>query len=183
MRQLPEKVSWDLAVAQRWLENMKVERTRLSSSQSSFSFEMCSKNRQKDALRTFAQKLKWPNMEEVLYVLEEQDEREPAVEDRSYDSMSWLSGCVLPGRTLPWLLMNTLIDCDRDTAGALKYLSHMQPSAGFQYRANTYWSYLCIVGKVLGASRGVSEFFSFLSFSLPFFPTNSSKILARSKPS
>jgi hypothetical protein len=79
------------------------------------------------------------------------------LEDRSADAMSWFSGIILPGRTLPWLIMNSLIDCDRDTGDALKYLTHMQPSSGFQYRANTYWSASCIVGKVLGAARGVKQ--------------------------
>ena len=155
--QLPPIITWDLAVAQRWLENMEITKTRTSSTQSTFSFELKSKNRQKEALRTFASTLKWPNMDEVDYVLDEQDMKEKALEDRSADAMSWFSGIILPGRTLPWLIMNSLIDCDRDTGDALKYLTHMQPASGFQYRANTYWSSHCIVGKVLGAARGVKQ--------------------------
>lgn len=155
--QLPSIISWDLAVAQRWLENMSITKTRTSSTQSTFSFELRSKKRQKEALKLFATTLKWPNMDEVDYVLDEQDSEEKALEDRSADAMSWFSGIILPGRTLPWLIMNSLIDCDRDTGDALKYLTHMQPSSGFQYRANTYWSSQCIVGKVLGAARGVNQ--------------------------
>lgn len=155
--QLPPIITWDLAVAQRWLENMEITKTRTSSTQSTFSFELKSKNRQKEALRTFASTLKWPNMDEVDYVLDEQDMKEKPLEDRSADAMSWFSGIILPGRTLPWLIMNSLIDCDRDTGDALKYLTHMQPASGFQYRANTYWSSHCIVGKVLGAARGVKQ--------------------------
>lgn len=155
--QLPPIITWDLAVAQRWLENMEITKTRISSTQSTFSFELKSKNRQKDALRLFATTLKWPNMDEIEYVLEEQDMKEKALEDRSADAMSWFSGIILPGKTLPWLIMNSLIDCDRDTGDALKFLTHMQPASGFQYRANTYWSSQCIVGKVLGAARGVKQ--------------------------
>jgi hypothetical protein len=155
--QLPPFITWDLAVAQRWLENMEITKTRTSSTQSTFSFELKSKSRQVEALRLFAATLKWPNMDEVEYVLEEQDMKEKALEDRSADAMSWFSGIVLPGRTLPWLIMNSLIDCDRDTGDALKFLTHMQPASGFQYRANTYWSAQCIVGKVLGAARGVKQ--------------------------
>jgi hypothetical protein len=155
--QLPPIITWDLAVAQRWLENMQITKTRTSSTQSTFSFELKSKKRQREALRTFASTLKWPNMDEVEYVLDESDEKEKALEDRSADAMSWFSGIILPGRTLPWLIMNSLIDCDRDTGDALKFLTHMHPAAGFQYRANTYWSSQCIVGKVLGAARGVNQ--------------------------
>ncbi|KAF2016570.1 hypothetical protein BU24DRAFT_481206 [Aaosphaeria arxii CBS 175.79] len=157
MLQLPPPIAWNLAVAQRWLEHMTVTKSRTSPGQSTFSFDMKSKKRQKDALHHFAEVLKWPNMDEIEYVLEELDRHEKPLEDRSADAMSWFSGLVLPGRTLPWLIMNSLIDCDRDTGDALKYLTHMQPATGFQYRANTYWSSQSIVGKVLGAARGVQQ--------------------------
>ncbi|KAF1833147.1 hypothetical protein BDW02DRAFT_553223 [Decorospora gaudefroyi] len=155
--QLPPIITWDLAVAQRWLENMEITKTRTSSTQSTFSFELKSKHRQIEALRVFAKTLKWPNMDEIEFILEEQDMKEKALEDRSADAMSWFSGIILPGKTLPWLIMNSLIDCDRDTGDALNHLSHMHPASGFQYRANTYWSSQCIVGKVLGAARGVKQ--------------------------
>ncbi|KAF2200260.1 hypothetical protein GQ43DRAFT_472889 [Delitschia confertaspora ATCC 74209] len=154
---LPPIVAWDLAVAQRWLENMSITKAKTSSRQSTFSFELKSKERQKEALRVFAGTLKWPNMDEIEYVLEEKDKKEKPPEDRSADAMSWFSGIVLPGRTLPWLVMNSLIDCDRDTGESLGYLTHIHPAAGFQYRASTYWSHECIVGKVLSAARGVTQ--------------------------
>ncbi|ORY18007.1 hypothetical protein BCR34DRAFT_583273 [Clohesyomyces aquaticus] len=155
--QLPPIIAWDLAVAQRWLENMTITKSRTSHNQSTFSFDLRNKTKQKEALKLFAETLKWPNMDEIDYVLDEKDTKEKALEDRSADAMSWFSGIILPGRTLPWLIMNSLIDCDRDTGEALKYLTHMHPAAGFQYRANTYWSSQCIVGKVLGAARGVTQ--------------------------
>jgi len=155
--QLPPSIAWDLALARRWLDNMQITKLRTSQSQSTFSFELTSKKRQKEALRLFAATLKWPNMDEIDYVLEEADKKEKPLEDRSADAMSWFSGIVLPGQTLPWLIMNSLIDCDRDTGDALRYLTHMHASSGFQYRANTYWSAQCIVGKVLGAARGVKQ--------------------------
>lgn len=157
IQELHPSVAWDLAVAQRWLDNMSITKKRESKQQSTFSFQLKSKSRQREALRHFAATLKWPNMDEVEYILDEEDMNEKALEDRSADAMSWFSGIILPGRTLPWLIMNSLIDCDRDTGDALKYLTHMQPASGFQYRANTYWSASCIVGKVLGAARGVKQ--------------------------
>ncbi|KAL1648780.1 hypothetical protein SLS58_001959 [Diplodia intermedia] len=154
---LPPKVLWDLALAERWLANMSIKKSRTSSNESVFSFQLGNKKRQKEALRLFAKMLKWPNMQELDFVLGESDRYEVPLEDRSADAMSWFAGVILPGPTLPWLLMNSLIDCDKETGPTLKYLTHVAPASGFQYRANTYWSYKCIVGKVLGASRGVKQ--------------------------
>jgi len=155
LSKLPPKVSWDLALAERWLENMAISRSEMSALQSTFTFELRSKRRQKAALLAFAARLKWPNMQEVEATVSRERSGETALEDRSADTMSWFTGVILPGPTLPFLLMNSLIDCDRDAQPGLQYLSHVHPSAGFQYRANTYWSAQSILGKVLGAGRGV----------------------------
>ncbi|KAK8200056.1 uncharacterized protein BKA78DRAFT_245414 [Phyllosticta capitalensis] len=156
-RALPPKVIWDLAVAQKWCNNMHITKLKPSSKESHFGFELQNKKRQKEALRRFAQLLKWPGLDEVNHILDEKDRNEMVVEERSADAMTWFTGVVLPGPTLPWLLMNSLIDCDRDTGPSLKYLTHVVPASGFQYKSVTYWSYRSIVGKVLGASRGVSQ--------------------------
>jgi hypothetical protein len=157
---LPPKIAWDLAVAQRWRENMTIKKKnteRKGKIESKFTFVSKTKTRQKEAMKAFAAALKWPNMDEVKYILEETDQKELVLEDRSAETASWFFGPLLPGRTLPWILMNALIDCDRDTQGALRYLTHLHPESGFQYRNNTYWSNESIVGKVLGAARGVNE--------------------------
>ncbi len=154
---LPPKVGWDLVVAQRWLENIAIGRTESVDSRVTFDLILRSKRRQVDTLRDFAWLLKWPNMGEVEHVLEEKDGNEVPVENRSLDAWSWFSGVVLPGYTMPWLIMKALIDCDRGTRGRLDRLSHKYPNSGFQYRANTYWSWQCIVGKVLGAAKGVNQ--------------------------
>jgi hypothetical protein len=154
LKQLPPKVLWDLALAQRWLENMSIEQEAVTNLDKDFHFQLNGKKRQKDALRHFARLLKWPNIQELESVLEERGNALP-IEERSADAMSWFTGVVLPGPTLPFLLMNSLIDCDEGTNGRLGFLTHVRPNCGFQYRANTYWSYKCILGKVLGAARGV----------------------------
>lgn len=63
--------------------------------------------------------------------------------------MSFFTNIILPGPTTPFLLMNTLIDIDRDASPNLAMLTHMFPNCGFQYKSQTYWSSSCIVGKVL----------------------------------
>jgi len=155
LSKLPPKVSWDIALAERWLENMAISRSETSALQSTFTFELRSKRRQRAALLKFAARLKWPNMQEVEATITRERPGETALEDRSADTMSWFTGVILPGPTLPFLLMNSLVDCDRDARPGLQFLSHMYPAAGIQYRANTYWSAQSILGKVLGAARGV----------------------------
>jgi hypothetical protein len=94
--------------------------------------------------------MKWPNLPKVDDILRERDADEKPLEDRSSDTMSYFTGMVLPGVTQPWLIMNSLIDCDADAGGnALASLTHMYPHSGFQYKSTTYWSATSIVGKVL----------------------------------
>lgn len=94
--------------------------------------------------------MKWPNLAKVDDVLKERDSDAPPLEDRSSDTMSYFTGMVLPGVTMPWLVMNSLIDCDDDTgSNDLAALTHMHPNSGFQYKSTTYWSASSIVGKVL----------------------------------
>lgn len=157
LEKMPPKVLWDLALAERWLEHMMTEQIKLNDEEYQFNFKLQSKRRQIKALKDFARQMKWPNLEEVEYALAESDARDSDIEDRSADTMAWFSAVILPGPTLPFLIMNSLIDCDDDTEGKLSYLTHVKPNCGFQYRANTYWSYKCIMGKVLGASRSVKQ--------------------------
>lgn len=93
--------------------------------------------------------MKWPNLIQVDEVLKDRDRDATPLEDRSSDAMSYFTGVILPGATLPWLIMNSLIDCDNDGGNALAALTHMHPHSGFQYRGQTYWSSTSIVGKVL----------------------------------
>lgn len=94
--------------------------------------------------------MKWPNLAEVDNILKERDPDAKPLEYRSSDTMSYFTGIIFPGVTLPFLVMNSLLDCDDDpSTSALAALTHMQPNCGFQYKSTTYWSATCIVGKVL----------------------------------
>jgi hypothetical protein len=112
-------------------------------------FRLRAKRAQVKALRRFARAMKWPNLVKVDDVLKERDPKTKTIEDRSSDTMSYCTGVILPGVTLPWLVINSLIDCDDDAgATSLAALTHMYPHSGFQYRSTTYWSSTSIVGKV-----------------------------------
>lgn len=113
-------------------------------------FHLKAKKTQVKALRKFARAMKWPNLAKLDEVLRERDPDSPPLEDRSSDTMSYFTGMILPGVTLPWLVMNSVIDCDGDSGGNdLAALTHMHPNSGFQYKSTTYWSATSIVGKVL----------------------------------
>ena len=97
-----------------------------------------------------------PEVEDVLTYSEE-DDPEKCLEDRSTNCMSWFTGLLLPGKSMPFILMNALIDCDNEPPVEFRNLSPSSSNIGFQYRGCTYWSWECIVGKVMGAAHGVKE--------------------------
>ncbi|KUJ08572.1 uncharacterized protein LY89DRAFT_725027 [Mollisia scopiformis] len=150
LAQLPPCIAWDLALARKWRECMKIEKYKTGDDSNSIRLKSESKKAQVKALRKFARAMKWPNLVKVDEILKERDPDDKPLEDRSSDAMSYFTGVILPGVTLPWLIMNSLIDCDTDAgANSLAALTHMHPHSGFQYKSTTYWSSTSIVGKVL----------------------------------
>ncbi|KAL7268906.1 hypothetical protein RUND412_008451 [Rhizina undulata] len=165
---IPDKIRWDLMMAQRWLENVEMEAPkkvkdingkRGAAVKSTIGFKFPNKKNQVEALRNFAWTLKWPNMHEVEYALSESEQEAPSeyLEDKSVNCMSWFTGLLLPGKSMPWILMNALTDLDPDVPEEFRDLDQTVLNLGFQYRGHTYWSWECIVGKVLGAALGVSH--------------------------
>jgi hypothetical protein len=101
-------------------------------------FHLRAKKAQVKALRKFARAMKWPDLVKVDDVLKERDQEAKPLENRSSDTMSYFTGMILPGVTLPWLIMNSLIDCDDDAGSTnLAALTHMYPNSGFQYVFST----------------------------------------------
>jgi len=97
-----------------------------------------------------------PEVEDVLEYSEEEDPEE-FLEDRSTNCMSWFTGLLLPGKSMSFILMNALVDCDGEPPAEFHNLHQTVSNVGFQYRGCTYWSWECIVGKVLGAASGVTQ--------------------------
>ncbi|KAK2589862.1 hypothetical protein QQS21_012461 [Conoideocrella luteorostrata] len=146
--QIPPTIRWNLALARRWRENVRIDGFGESAEQTKLRYKL--KKRQVKVLKKFAQAMKWPNLSNVMENLRIHDE-EFRLDSISSDAFAFFSGLVLPGPTFPFLIMNTLIDLDPDSAtDNLALLSHNHPQSGFQYRnSHTYWSASCIVGKVL----------------------------------
>lgn len=135
LKMLPEKVNWDLVLAKRWLEKVSVEAPKKSRREGSsvISFTFKHKKTQIEVLRNFGFTLKWPNMFEVQNTLDDDEEMEGDLEDRSVNCMAWFTGVLLPGKSIPWIVMNALIDCDPDVPEEFKDLPINKP-IGLQYR-------------------------------------------------
>ncbi|KAI1127313.1 hypothetical protein F5Y10DRAFT_266251 [Nemania abortiva] len=148
MLQIPPKIQWNLALARRWRDNIRIEEYGATAEHIRLRFKL--RKRQTKMLKRFAQMMKWSNLAETLDVLKERD-AEGSLLTVSSHAMAFFSGLVLPGPTFPFLMMNSLIDIDPDKAtDHLALLTHLNPNCGFQYRNSyTYWTSTSIVGKVL----------------------------------
>ncbi|KAF8864409.1 hypothetical protein BDZ45DRAFT_582087 [Acephala macrosclerotiorum] len=150
LAQLPPCIAWDLALARKWKQCVSIERYKTGADPEQIRLHFRNKKPQVKALRKFARVMKWPNLVKVDDILKGKDPNDGPLEDRSSDAMSYFTGVILPGPTLPWLIMNTIIDCDPDAGGnSLTTLTHIHPHSGFQYKSTTYWSSTSIVGKVI----------------------------------
>ncbi|KAK4189891.1 hypothetical protein QBC35DRAFT_123364 [Podospora australis] len=148
MTQIPPTIQWNLALARRWRDNIRVEEYGPTPDDVRLRFKL--KRRQVKMLKRFAQMMKWPNLSETIRALKQRDE-DSVLDLVSSHAMAFFSGLALPGPTFPFLIMNSLLDIDPDKAtDDLALLTHLHPSCGFQYRNSyTYWTAACIVGKVL----------------------------------
>ncbi|KAI1117419.1 hypothetical protein F5Y14DRAFT_348270 [Nemania sp. NC0429] len=148
MGYIPPKIQWNLALARRWRDNIRIEEYGATAERIRLRFKL--RKRQTKMLKRFAQMMKWPNLAETLDVLKERD-AEGGLTTISSHAMAFFSGLVLPGPTFPFLIMNSLVDIDPDKAtDHLALLTHIHPNCGFQYRNSyTYWTSTSIVGKVL----------------------------------
>ncbi|KAI1745589.1 hypothetical protein F4680DRAFT_443061 [Xylaria scruposa] len=148
MGTIPPKIQWNLALARRWRDNVRVEEYGATAENIRLRYKL--RKRQTKMLKRFAQMMKWSNLAETLDILKERD-AEGSLLTISSHTMAFFSGLVLPGPTFPFLIMNSLIDIDPDKAtDHLALLTHLNPNCGFQYRNSyTYWTSTSIVGKVL----------------------------------
>jgi hypothetical protein len=148
LTQIPPTIQWNLALARRWRDNIRIEEYGDTPDQLQLRFKL--KRRQVKMLKRFAQMMKWPNLEETLSALKRRD-ADSTLDLVSSHAMAFFSGLVLPGPAFPFFIMNSLIDIDPDKAtDDLSLLTHVHPNCGFQYRNSyTYWTATSIVGKVL----------------------------------
>ena len=154
-----EKVAHDLALAQIWLNKMTFEPLDggFLRPPTMFRITAFTKTKQKERLLDFANNMKWAGIADVERMLEETDGGVIPLEGKSPWSSSWIAGAIFPGTSSSWLIMRSLIDCDPDLDNAPHGFDQTPSNFGFQYRGSTYWYWESIVGKVIGASRGVKQ--------------------------
>lgn len=94
MTQIPPKIQWNLALARRWRENVRIEEYGDNAERVRLRYKL--KKRQTRMLKRFAQMMKWPNLTETLEVLRERY-AEGSLLTVSSHAMAFFSGLVLPG--------------------------------------------------------------------------------------
>lgn len=166
---VPEKVAWDLALSKIWLSKMAlvpIDEGFLRPA-TSFHITALTKDTQKERLLSFARNMKWANVSGVEAMLEEDSDGAIPLEFQNAHTSSWITGTILPGPSACWLAMRCLIDCDPTVINAPHGFDKMESNFGFQYGGCTYWYFQNIVGKVLGACRGVSQDYGWFGPCLP----------------
>lgn len=166
---VPEKVAWDLALSKMWLSKMAlvpIDEGFLRPA-TSFHVTALTKDTQKERLLNFARNMKWVDMSGVKHMLDEDSDGAIPLEFQNAHTSSWITGTILPGPSACWLAMRCLIDCDPTIINAPHGFEKMESNFGFQYCGCTYWYFQNIVGKVLGASRGVNQDYGWVGPCIP----------------
>ncbi|KAF6219807.1 hypothetical protein HO133_003632 [Letharia lupina] len=156
---VPDKVAWDLALSKVWLSKMAlvpIDEGFLRPA-THFHVTALTKDAQRERLLNFARSMKWVGMHDVESMLEEDSDGGIPLEFQNAHTSSWITGTILPGPSVCWLAMRCLIDCDATIINPPHGFDKMESNFGFQYGGCTYWYFQNIVGKVLGASRGVNQ--------------------------
>ena len=154
---IPEKVAYDLALAQVWQSKMRLEPLDDFQNPTMFHTMAITKDIQKEKLLRFAKTMGWAGRANVEAMLQETHEGVIPLECKSAHSATWISGVLLPGPSVSWLIMRSLIDCDPRVNSDQPGFKEMYANLGFQYDGSTYWYWQCIVGKILGACKGVKQ--------------------------
>lgn len=166
--QVPEKVAWDLALSKVWRSKMAlVPIDEGSRPATCFHVTALTTDTQKERLLRFARNVKWVNIHDVEYMLEEDSEGGIPLEFLNAHTSSWITGTILPGPSACWLAMRCLIDCDPTIINTPHGFENMDSAFGFQYCGSTYFYFENIVGKVLGASRGVNQDYGWVGPCIP----------------
>lgn len=157
IQSIPEKVAYDLALAQVWQSKMRLEPLDDIQNPTMFHTMAITKDIQKGKLLRFAKTMGWAGRANVESMLQATREGAIPLECKSAHSATWISGFLLPGPSVSWLIMRSLIDCDPRVKSDQPGFKEMYANLGFQYDGSTYWYWQCIVGKVLGACKGVKQ--------------------------
>ncbi|KAL9001916.1 MAG: hypothetical protein Q9188_005131 [Gyalolechia gomerana] len=148
MSTLPRKVAWSVALSRRFFQNLAFEPGNYHS------LVPQSKIAHLERVLHVGYTLKWPDMDKMEARMIVENESKMLQCNWTVPSATFLCGTISPGPTASWMVLSCLLDCNPAHRITLGGLNAMHPQSGFQYEANTYWYWECIVGKVLGAMQG-----------------------------
>lgn len=94
LSQIPPKIQWSLALAKRWREYVRIGEFGETADKVRLRFKL--RKRQAKMLKRFAQMMKWPNLNDTLEALK-QNELDGNLLGLSSHTMAFFSGVVLPG--------------------------------------------------------------------------------------
>ncbi|KAL2001042.1 hypothetical protein VTN02DRAFT_2318 [Thermoascus thermophilus] len=80
------------------------------------------------------------------------DDDSPVPDVGGWMSRTWLSGLVLPGEVISHFLIATVLENDTQAMAKLGPLANLY--GGFVYGGRSWWSKMCIVGRVLSSLNG-----------------------------
>ena len=94
LQQLPPSLQWNLALARRWKDNIRVDAYGKSAENVKLRLKL--KNRQMHMLKRFAGMMKWPNYAATIENMKQRD-ADGSLAAISSHAMAFFSGLVLPG--------------------------------------------------------------------------------------
>ncbi|KAF1348775.1 hypothetical protein BDV97DRAFT_192370 [Delphinella strobiligena] len=174
-RSLSRKIQWDLVIAKRFLENIRItskpaEETRNNRSSvfSAMTFVTANETledadqavepilyprdetRQLEGLLKFAEALSWPHTQDITSRFQDRNQRH-----------SLLTPAPIPVEAASHFLISTLLENAPQAIERLGDAANLY--GGFIYNGRSYWSKSCIVGRVLAAQQGAGECLGWIS--------------------
>lgn len=110
---------------------------------------------QVEGLLLFAERMRWPYINEVRDYAEDVYSSIRAGGTVSIDLHDWLYGMILPGKWFAFKIMTALIQCTmsiRDKTGIAPYFD-----CGLVLPTRSYWRIRTVLGRVLGCLSGISS--------------------------
>lgn len=89
------------------------------------------------------------------------DDDSPVPDVGGWMSRTWLSGLVLPGEVISHFLIATVLENDPKAMAKLGPLANLY--GGFVYEGKSWWSKMCIVGRVISSLNGTTGCMGWIS--------------------
>lgn len=143
------RVTVAMEIAERWQQGVRLEIEEGSTVAHTHSLVH---ERQVEGLIRFAEELSWPHLAEVRDNVESAYVRLRSGTKLKLALRDWLFGIVLPGREFSCAIMSALVV---STSSLEITPKNLHPTFSFVLADQSYWRSTDVVGRVLGATKGV----------------------------